>query len=100
MACEKLSLSAIPSKSEKHAPAQHMDGPSDHDCRIALDQWQAHIGRLRILVEHSDEFTPPAFVKSLDESLPELRRAAMEVLCTEKRLTECNHDRKSKMGGI
>ena len=80
MACEKLSLSAIPSKSEKHAPAQHMDGLSDHDCPVALDLWQAHIGRLRILVEHSDEFAPPVFVKSLDESMPELRRAAMAVV--------------------
>lgn len=44
---------------------------------MALALWQAHIGRLRLLMEHADEFTPSAFVKRLDEGMPELRRAAM-----------------------
>ena len=50
----------------------------DHEDRdAALAQWQAHIGRLRLLVERADEFTPSAFVKRLDEFMPELRCAAM-----------------------
>ena len=57
-----------------------MDGLSDHDCHDALDQWQAHIERLRILVERSCEFTPPAFIKSLEGITPELRQAAMAVV--------------------
>ena len=93
MACEKLSLSAIPSKSEKHAPAQHMDGLSDHDCPVALDLWKPHIGRLRILVEHSDEFAPPAFVKSMKQLTPKLRRAAMAVII-------CNQILNDEKGGI
>jgi hypothetical protein len=93
MACEKLSLSAIPSKSEKHAPARHMDGLSDRDCQVALNHWEAHIGRLRILVERSEEFSPPVFVKNVDESMPELRRAAMAVVM-------CNQVLNGENGGI
>jgi hypothetical protein len=52
-------------------------GSTDRECRLALDEWQAQIERLRHLVEHADEFTPSAFVKNVDESMPELRRAAM-----------------------
>jgi hypothetical protein len=46
----------------------------------ALAQWQAQIRRLRLLVEQADEFTPSAFVKRVDESLAELRKAAMETV--------------------
>jgi hypothetical protein len=44
---------------------------------MALAHWQAQIHQLRLLVEHADEFTPPAFVKRLDEFMPQLRSAAM-----------------------
>jgi hypothetical protein len=44
---------------------------------MALAQWQEHIHRLRLLVEQAHEFTPSAFVKGVDQSMPELRRAAM-----------------------
>ena len=80
MACEKLSLSAIPSKSEKHGPARHMDGLPDHDCRIALDLWQAHIGWLRLLAEHSGEFTAPSFLESIEILTPDFRRAALAMV--------------------
>ena len=43
----------------------------------ALAHWQAHIHQLRLLVEHADEFTPSAFVRRVDEFMPELRNAAM-----------------------
>jgi hypothetical protein len=56
---------------------------SQHPCRYQEDrnavlaQWRAHIGRLRLLVEHADEFTPAELVKRLEEFMPELRKAAM-----------------------
>ncbi len=49
----------------------------EEDQEMALTQWQVHIGRLRLLVEQADEFTPSAFVKRVDEFMPELRSAAM-----------------------
>ena len=53
-----------------------MTNDQEQDRDMALARWQAHIGRLRLLVEHADEFTPFEFVKRVDESMPELRRAA------------------------
>jgi hypothetical protein len=47
------------------------------DQELALAEWQAHIRRLHLLVEDVHEFTPSAFVKRVDESMSELRRAAM-----------------------
>ena len=44
---------------------------------IALARWQTQIGRLRFLMEHADEIAPSAFVKRVDEFMPELRSAAM-----------------------
>ena len=44
---------------------------------MALARWQAHIRRLRLLVEHADKFTTSAFVKRLDEFMLQLRSAAM-----------------------
>ena len=56
---------------------------------MARAQWQALMRRLLLLVEHSDGFTPAAFVKRLDECMPELRKAAMafeiEALMREKK---------------
>jgi hypothetical protein len=54
-----------------------MTNDQEEDQEIALAHWQAHIHRLCLLVEHADEFTPSVFVKTLDEFMPELRRAAM-----------------------
>ena len=52
---------------------------------MALAERQAHIGRLRLLVEHADEFTPSEFVKRLDESMPEIRKAAMGTVVLNRR---------------
>lgn len=49
----------------------------EEDREMALAHWQEHIHQLRLLVEHADEFTPSAFVKRVDEFMPELRSAAM-----------------------
>jgi len=49
----------------------------DADREMALTRWRAHIGRLRLLVENADEFTPSEFVKRVDDFMPELRSAAM-----------------------
>jgi hypothetical protein len=46
----------------------------------ALAQWQAQLRRLRLLVEHADEFTPSAFVRRVHEALPELHLAAMRAI--------------------
>jgi glycyl-tRNA synthetase beta subunit len=54
------------------------------DRNAALAQWQAAVRRLRLLVEHADEFTPSVFVKKVDESLRELRKAAMRTISDEK----------------
>jgi hypothetical protein len=54
------------------------------DCGMAHAQWQAAVRRLRLLVEHADEFTPSVFVKKVDESLRELRKAAMRTISDEK----------------
>jgi hypothetical protein len=84
MAFHKLPLPTTLSKAETHTPAQQSEGLYDHDCRTALDRWRSHIGRLRLLVEHSQEFTPPAFMKAVDGSMPDLRRAAMlMVICSQ-----------------
>jgi hypothetical protein len=55
----------------------HPSSDQEEDREMALAEWQAHIGLLRLLVEHADEFTPSAFVKRVDEFMPELRSAAM-----------------------
>jgi hypothetical protein len=93
MATEKLSLFAIPSKAEKHSPAQQSEGLSDPDCEMALDRWQAHIGRLRILVDQSGDVTPNAFLKCLEILTPELRRAATAVII-------CDQILNGEKGGI
>ena len=49
----------------------------DERRETALAEWQAQLYRLRLLVEHADEFTPSAFVKRVDEFMPELRSATM-----------------------
>jgi len=54
------------------APCGHHE-----DQEMALPRWQAHIRQLCLLVEHANEFTPSAFVKRLDEFMPQLRSAAM-----------------------
>jgi hypothetical protein len=56
--------------------------PSDQEVGrgMALAEWQAHIGRLRLLAEQADEFTPSLFVKKVDESIRELRKAAMRTV--------------------
>jgi glycyl-tRNA synthetase beta subunit len=62
---------------------------SQHACKYQDDremahaQWQAAVRRLRLLVEHADEFTPSVFVKKVDESLRELRKAAMRTISDE-----------------
>ena len=61
------------------APCGHDPICSDQEegREMALAHWQAHIHQLRLLVEHADEFTPSAFVRRVDQSLAELRKAAM-----------------------
>jgi hypothetical protein len=54
------------------------------DREIALAQWQAAVRRLRLLAEHADVFTPSVFVKKVDESLRELRKAAMRTISDKK----------------
>jgi hypothetical protein len=55
--------------------------PCDQEDRnAALATWQAAVRRLRLLVEHADEFTPSVFVKKVDESIRELRKAAMRTV--------------------
>jgi hypothetical protein len=54
------------------------------DRGMTLAQWQAAVRRLRLLVEHAEEFTPSVFVKKVDESLRELRKAAMRTISDEK----------------
>jgi hypothetical protein len=44
---------------------------------MALAQWQAAIGQLRLLVEQADNCPPAEFVKRLEEFTQELRKAAM-----------------------
>jgi hypothetical protein len=52
---------------------------SDIDERreTALAEWQSQLRRFRLLVGHAEELTPSAFVKRVDEFMPELRSAAM-----------------------
>jgi hypothetical protein len=71
---------AIPADSGHHpiCGRNSLKPASDQEDRnAALAQWWARIHRLRLLVEQADEFTPSAFVKRLDEFMPELQRAAM-----------------------
>jgi len=60
-----------------HRPA---DSSDQEDRGIALAEWQAQLRQLRVLVEHADEHTPSAFVKRVNEALPELRRSAMRAV--------------------
>jgi hypothetical protein len=53
------------------------DSSNQENGETALAEWQTQLRRLRLLVEQADEFTPSAFVKRLDEFMPELQRAAM-----------------------
>ena len=53
------------------------DSSNQENGETALAEWQTQLRRLRLLVEQADEFTPPAFVKKLDEFAPELRSEAM-----------------------
>jgi hypothetical protein len=59
-------------------PLKPASDPEDRNA--ALAHWQAAVRRLRLLVEHADEFTPSVFVKKVDESLRELRKAAMRTV--------------------
>jgi hypothetical protein len=52
----------------------------DERRETALAEWQAQLYRLRLLVAQADEFTPPAFVKRVDEFMPQLRSAAMRTV--------------------
>ncbi len=64
-------------------PQWHLDTETaKRECRETLDKWQAQISGLRQLVEHSDEFTPPAFRQSVEDHMPELRRAVGAVELT------------------
>jgi hypothetical protein len=47
-----------------------MTNDQEEDQEMALAQWQAHIRRLCLLTEQADEFTPPAFVKRVEEFMP------------------------------
>jgi hypothetical protein len=78
---------AIPGHSGHHPvcgrnPLKPASDPEDRNAAIA--QWRAAVRRLRLLVEHADEFTPSVFVKKVDESLLELRKAAMRTISDEK----------------
>ncbi len=42
----------------------------EEDQEMALAQRQANIRRLCLLTEQADEFTPPAFVKRVEEFMP------------------------------
>ena len=55
----------------------HPSTEQEDDQEMALAHWQEHIRQLRLLVEYADEFAPSAFVKRVDEFMPELRSAAM-----------------------
>ena len=55
----------------------HPSSDQQEDLGMALAQWQAHIGRLRLLVVQADEFTPSEFVRRVEEFMTELRCAAM-----------------------
>lgn len=59
-------------------PQWHLDTETaKRECRETLDKWQVRISQLRHLVEHSNEFTPPAFRQSVEDHMPELSRATM-----------------------
>jgi hypothetical protein len=49
----------------------------------ALTAWQAQLRQFRLLSEEANQLTPPAFVRRINELLPELHQAAMaEVVYT------------------
>src|ERR1700692_1156896 len=78
---------AIPGHSGHHpiCGRNSLKPASDQENRnAALAQWEAAVRRLRLIVEHADEFTPSVFVKKVDESLRELRKAAMRTISDEK----------------
>lgn len=59
-------------------PQWHLDTETaKRECRETLDKWHTQISGLRHLVEHSDEFTPPAFRQSVEDYMPKLRRVTM-----------------------
>jgi hypothetical protein len=64
--------------------------PCDQEDRnAALDQWEAAVRRLRLIAEEANNCTPAEFVKTLEEFMPELRKAAMRTVihpanCDEK----------------
>jgi hypothetical protein len=80
MASENVPLSAYPSKFESPTSAYRVDGLSDHDCPVALDLWQTHIGRLPLIAEHSGEFTAPSFLESIEILTSDFRRAALAIV--------------------
>ena len=47
-----------------------MTNDQEEDQEMALAQRQAHIRRHCLLTEQADEFTPPAFVKRVEEFMP------------------------------
>ncbi len=47
-----------------------MTNDQEEDQEMALAQWRAHMRRLCLLTEQVDEFTPPAFVKRVEEFMP------------------------------
>jgi hypothetical protein len=47
-----------------------MANDQEEDQEMAIARRQAHIRRLCLLTEQADEFTPPAFVKRVEEFMP------------------------------
>ena len=58
-------------------PQWHLDvETAKQECRTCLDKWLIQIERLRQLVENSDAFAPDALRVSVEESMPDMQRAA------------------------
>ena len=79
-ASRMVKKAAIPGHSGHHPVCGRnpLKPASDQEDRNAvLAHWQAQIRRLCLLVDQADKCTPAEFVKTLEEFMPELRKAAM-----------------------
>lgn len=60
------------------APMWHLDlSMAVHETELCFDKWQLQMDRFRQLLQHHETYAPDAFRASLEEMMPEFRRATL-----------------------
>jgi len=87
-------------------PQWHVDvETAERECHICFEKWQSQLDRLRELVEQHKSYTPEAFKASLEEIMPEFRRATLAAISRLQIMAQIKsgdmryHEDESEQGG-